>query len=203
MAQLALGDLPAARREIDAAVERGISPTTLIADFAGILEISWALDDEDRALLARFRPAIFDDDRAWWGQSLATAFRDDGDLARARAYADSAFATSEQQADAAPDDAQLRMLYALMLAYLDRADAVAEGERAIALMGSQQLADLPYLKHQMVRIHLALGQKDQAIDALTQLLSAPYHITPAWLRIDPLFAPLRGDPRFERLAAGK
>jgi serine/threonine-protein kinase len=203
MAHLALGDLAAARREIDAAMKRGISPTALIANFAGVLEISWALDEEDRALLARFQPAIFDDDRAWWGQSLATAFHDEGDLTRARAYADSALATSRQQADAAPQDAQLRILYALMLSYLDRPEAVTESKRAIELAGSQLSTDLSYVRHQMVRIYLALGQQDQAMDALTQLMSMPYHITPGWLRIDPLFAPLRGNPRFEPLAAGK
>jgi len=30
----------------------------------------------------------------------------------------------------------------------------------------------------------------------------PYYLTPEWLKIDPNFAPLRGNPRFERLIAG-
>jgi hypothetical protein len=33
------------------------------------------------------------------------------------------------------------------------------------------------------------------------LVKLPYFVTPAWLRIDPTWAPLKGNPRFERLIA--
>ena len=40
------------------------------------------------------------------------------------------------------------------------------------------------------------------LNLLTTLLSAPAALSPGWLRVDPTFAALHGDPRFERLAAG-
>jgi hypothetical protein len=35
------------------------------------------------------------------------------------------------------------------------------------------------------------------------LLKIPYYLSSGWLRIDPIFAPLKGNPRFERLVSGK
>jgi hypothetical protein len=35
------------------------------------------------------------------------------------------------------------------------------------------------------------------------LLKIPYYLSPGSLRIDPTFTPLRANPRFERLVAGK
>ena len=54
-------------------------------------------------------------------------------------------------------------------------------------------------RHQLARIYILLGEPDKALDQLEPLLKIPYYLSPGWLKIDPTFAPLRGNPRFERL----
>ena len=55
----------------------------------------------------------------------------------------------------------------------------------------------------LVRIYLLVGEPEKAHDQLEPLLKMPYCLSPGWLPIDPTFARLGGNPRFERLAAGK
>ena len=50
---------------------------------------------------------------------------------------------------------------------------------------------------------MVLGDAERALSALERLALGPGWATPAWLRPDPTFTPLRGNPRFERLVAGK
>jgi hypothetical protein len=53
-------------------------------------------------------------------------------------------------------------------------------------------------QHRLDPIHVPLSESGQR----EPLLRIPSGLSPAWLPIDPTFAPLRGRPRFEKLARG-
>ena len=57
----------------------------------------------------------------------------------------------------------------------------------------------PYYLYLLARTYLLVGRPDDALGALETLVKVPYHITPGWLRVDPTWKPLKGNPRFERL----
>jgi hypothetical protein len=44
-----------------------------------------------------------------------------------------------------------------------------------------------------------MGNNDQAIDLLEEMLAVPNRFTAAWLRLDPFYDPLRDHPRFQAL----
>ncbi|HWG32664.1 MAG TPA: protein kinase [Gemmatimonadaceae bacterium] len=201
MVDLARGDLAAARAVI-AGAPKSMDQDALIAFFAEYWDLYWALTDAQQARLFELTPAAFDDDRGAWGIVLAQTYWLRGDKVHARVYADSARIALEQQLKATPQDPQRHIVLGLALAYLGRsADAIREGEHGLALAPiSRDAQGGPYYQHQLVRIYLLLGQNDKALDNLEPLLKIPYYLSPGWLRIDPTFAPLKGNPRFERLA---
>ena len=196
------GDLAGARA-VMAAAPKEVEPTALVADFATGDDLYWVLDDAQRDVLLRLTPGAFDDDRGTWGIVLAQAWALRGDPAKAREYAEEARKAIAAQVGGGPGRGARRPL-GLALAYLGRkAEAVREGERGLALSPiEKQPIGGPYVQHQVVRIHILVGNHERALDLLEPLLKVPYHLTPGWLRIDPNFDPLRGNPRFEKLAHG-
>jgi eukaryotic-like serine/threonine-protein kinase len=203
LSRLGEGDLAGARAGL-----RDIPPTldraTLAAYVANFSDLYWALDSADRALVLTLPLTAFDDDRGEWGLVRAELYWLAGDTVHARIYADSARVAFEAQLRAAPDD-NLRHLYrGLALAYLgQRGAAGREGERGLALAQAtgDEYFNIPYARHVLARIYVVTGDHAHALDQLDTLLAKPYFISPAWLRIDPTWAPLKGDPRFQRLLA--
>jgi tetratricopeptide (TPR) repeat protein len=182
-----------------------VDPTVLVAVVANYWDLMWVLDEAQQQLLLRLTPSAFDDARGAWGIVLAQTYALRGNAAKARVYADSARLAFAQQLQATPQDAQGHVLLGLALAYLgQKAEAIREGERGGALMPiSRDAIDGAYLQHQLARIYLLVGEPEKALDHLKPLLKIPYCLSPGWLKIDPNFAPLRGNPRFERLVNGK
>jgi serine/threonine protein kinase/Tfp pilus assembly protein PilF len=163
-----------------------------------------------KEILARPDPALgfYNGElRFWlgWAQEVA------GDHAAAQESWRQARSELEPFLKAQPENFQLIFDLALINMGLgDKAAALTLAERAMAVIPIEKDAFYgPASIDILARIAAQTGESDRAVGALQRLLSTPYNttlasnlpLTPALLRLDPMFDPLRNDPRFQKLAA--
>jgi len=182
---VALGRFDEAVSETRRAVE--LDPLSLIinADLGSTLSNARRYD---QAIAQLQRTLALDNKFAYAHWNLGQAFYLKGDRAAAIA---------EYEKGRALDDDPVT------LGLLGRAYADAhENEKALDMIRQLEAR----AKQQFVRgyliaiIHVGLGEKDKAIDDLEHEYLNHDNIDTAWIRVDPMLDPLRGDPRFEALA---
>ena len=159
----------------------------------------------ERALAAMPEDGCYDENIPFpngWCEGLAARFRDDQVAARAaftKARKELA-QTVRDQPDYAPALCALGVIDA---ALGNKEDAIREGQRAVALMPIKKSAiEGPMLIQYLAVIYAWTGDKNRAIEQLTEAAKLPGgHVTYGHLRLNPLWDPLRGDPRFEAILA--
>jgi serine/threonine protein kinase len=137
-----------------------------------------------------------------WCEGLAARVR--GDEPAARAAFDSARKQLAEEVDDEPNYAAALCALGVVDAVLgNKEDAIREGERALELTPvSKNAIEGATLVRYLAVIYAWAGEKDRAIQRLAETTYLPgSHISYGYLRLHPLWDPLRSDPRFEAIAA--
>jgi TolB-like protein/Tfp pilus assembly protein PilF/Fe-S-cluster formation regulator IscX/YfhJ len=119
----------------------------------------------------------------------------------ARAAFLKAKSAAEEQLTRSPDAADAHVQLAKVLASLGERDAaLAEARRATELQPEAKDAfGGPEITAGVAEVHAILGDKGHAIEILEGLLNRPSSITVPFLKVNPIWDPLRNDPGFEAL----
>jgi TolB-like protein/Tfp pilus assembly protein PilF len=119
----------------------------------------------------------------------------------ARAAFEKAKSAAEEWIRRSPDAEDAHIQLAKVLAYLgDRDGALAEAQRATELLPETKDAfGGPEITEGVAQVHAILGDNDRAIEILEELLGRPSAVTVQSVKVNPVWDPLRNDPRFQAL----
>jgi TolB-like protein/class 3 adenylate cyclase/Flp pilus assembly protein TadD len=143
--------------------------------------------------------------------TLAFMQRFAGDMVGAKITAEQARNTLEPLYKNQSDDFFVAALLSNSYALIGEKDlALKEAERAMLLPSAKNAVDGPAMEQSLAVIQTMFGENGRAILILTTLLQTPGNgwlrdtpITPALLRLDPIWDPLRADPAFQKLCEEK
>jgi serine/threonine protein kinase len=150
--------------------------------------------------------------KAGYLRDLAVTQRVAGDTAGAKITAEQALKISEPLYRDKPDTPLLMAQLAFEYACMGEKDlALKLAERAVTLRPrSKDAASGPTFEEVLATVQALVGENGRAIKNLTQLLQTPYFgsfygtpVTPALLRLDPFWDPLRAEPAFQKLCEEK
>ena len=123
------------------------------------------------------------------------------DDAGARSAFLKAKSTLEEGLKRSPDAADTYIQLAKVLAFLgEKGSALAEAQRATELLPETKDAfGGPEITAGVAEVYAILGDSDRAIEILDGLLNRPSTVTVQGLKVNPIWDPLRSDPRFQAL----
>ena len=138
--------------------------------------------------------------KAWWEGLIA---RQRNDLEGARNSFATARAEIARIVASKPDSAEALSVLGMIDAALDdKANAVAEGSRAVELLPSSKDAIVgPLLLQNLATIHAWTGDKAAALEELGEVVRHPCYLSYGLLLLHPLWAPLRADPGFKAIVS--
>jgi TolB-like protein/Flp pilus assembly protein TadD len=126
-----------------------------------------------------------------------------GETARAREECQTALRLLEPEVRTAPDDGRYHSSLGVACAGLGRREeAVREGLRGVELLplSKDAVYGIPHVID-LAHIYTLFNEPEKAAEQLEVLLSHPGWVSVPWLRIDPRFRTLQGEPHFEALLA--
>ena len=138
--------------------------------------------------------------RVWYEGMIARAA---GDAEKAKSSFAAARTLLEQRLTMKPNDPRTLAVLAQVEAGLgETAKAIAHGRNALELMPSVRDAyDHALVKQGLAQVYTWSGQPEAAISLIEELLQEPGYLTYGYLRVDPSWNPLRGNPKFEQFLA--